>query len=310
MLFGKTKTENAAAASDASEFIFDATDADFEQSVLMASMDRPVIADFWAPWCGPCKQLTPALEKTVADVKGAVLLAKINIDENQGIAAALRIQSIPTVFAFFQGRPVDAFQGAVSPAQIKAFVDKLVQISKSALPDALDIPAAMKSAAQALAEKNLPQAQALYAQILHQDEKNAQAYVGLARVLIAADELEQAKNLVDGAPPEISCAPVFSEALSALELAQTKPAGKLEDLLGRVAASPDDHQARYDLALAQFSEGEREEAIDSLIEIIRRSRTWNEEAARKQLLKFFDALGPADPLVVQGRRKLSSALFS
>jgi putative thioredoxin len=310
MLFGKTKDEAVVEPVPEGALIFDVTEADFEARVLGPSMEKPVIVDFWAPWCGPCKQLGPLLEKAVTENAGAVLMAKINVDENKQIAAALKIQSIPTVFAFFQGRPIDAFQGALPESQIKIFIDKLVKISKQAAPDAIDIPEAMKGAAAALAAKDFHAAQQIYSHILHQDRKNAAAYVGLVRTLIAAGVVDEAKQLVDSAPPEISGQSVFAEARTALELAQNKPASALGKLEAEVAKNPADHQARFDLALAQFAEEQKEAAIDSLLEIIEKKRDWNEDAARKQLIKFFEALGPADPLTLQGRRKLSAILFS
>lgn len=309
MLFGKNK-DPAPTVAPQGAYVFDVSEADFEQRVLMASMQTPVIVDFWAPWCGPCKQLIPALEAAVNATNGAVLMAKINVDENQQIAAALKIQSIPTVFAFFQGRPVDAFQGAQPDSAIKKFVEKLVHIAKQSAPDAIDVPEALKAAAQALAEKDFGTAQGIYTHILHQDEKNAQAYVGLVRTLIGAGAVDQAQHLVETAPPEIAKQNTFAEAKTALELAQQKPGGNSGVLAQKVAQNPADHQARFDLALAQFAEGHKEEAIDNLIDIVRQSRAWNEDGARKQIVKFFEAMGSADPITVQGRKKLSSVLFS
>lgn len=294
----------------ASPAVFDVTTAEFEQNVIMASMQRPVIVDFWAPWCGPCKQLGPLLEKAVQAAGGAVLMAKVNIDQNQELAAALRIQSVPTVYAFFGGRPVDGFQGAVPESQIKAFIDKLVALAKQATPGALDIPAALQQGAQALAQGALPMAQQIYAQILAQDAKNAQAYVGLIRTYIAAGQIEQACAMVDHAPPEIGNQSAFAEARSALELAQMSPAAPLADLQARAEKNPQDLQAVYDYALGLYTAGQREAAIESLLSIVRKNRTWNEDAARKHLLKIFEALGPADPLVAEARRKLSTILFS
>jgi putative thioredoxin len=250
------------------------------------------------------------LEAAVRATNGEVLLAKIDIDKNQGLAQALRIQSVPTIYAFFGGRPIDAFQGALPESQVKAFVAKIVQAVRQSQPDAIDVPQALKDAAQALSEKNLGAAQALYAQILAQDENNAHAYAGIIRVLIAADQVDQAKQLVDNVPPQIAKSNAFQEAKTALELASQKPGGDHSALLAKVNANPDDHQTRFDLAMAQFTSGEQEAGMDSLLEIIQRNRTWNEEEARKQLIKFFEALGHADPLVLAARKKLSSILFS
>ncbi len=290
--------------------IFDVTGPEFEQKVLHASMEAPVIVDFWAPWCGPCKQLGPVLEAAVMAAGGQVTMAKVNLDENQELAQALRIQSVPTVFAFFQGRPVDAFQGAKPESEVKAFVAQLVKLAKSSAPDAIDIPEALAMAAQALADEDFGAAQAIYAQVLSQDETNADAYAGLIRTYIAAGVNEQAQALIENAPPEIAKSSAFEAAKSALELAEASPSGSLEDLAIKVTRAPDDHEARFDLAMAEFTGGRKEEAIDNLIEIIRREREWEDEKARKQLLKFFEALGPSDPLSIKGRRKLSSVLFS
>lgn len=315
MFFGNSNKAQAPAMAPAgtapsANTIFEAGAADFEAKVLLASMQRPVIAYFTAPWCGPCKQLGPVLEVAVNAVGGAVSMAKINIDNNQELAAALRIQSVPTVYAFFQGRPVDAFQGAVPESQIKAFIAKLLQLAKQAMPGALDIPEALKAAAQAMADSDLATAQGIYVQILQQDDKNAPAYAGMVRVMIAAGQVEQARGFLDGLPPEIKKTSAYSEAKTALELAEAKPASPLTALLAAVQAAPDDHQARIDLALGQFSSDQREAAVETLLESIRRNRMWNEETARKQLVKFFEAMGHGDPLTIEARKKLSAILFS
>ena len=310
MLFGSKKPAAPVAPAQPGAIVFEASGADFETLVLRASMDKPVIAYFTAPWCGPCKQLGPILENAVNAAGGEVRLAKINLDENQELAAALRIQSVPTIYAFFGGRPIDAFQGALPEPQVKEFVAKLIQVARQARPDAIDVPETLKVAAQALAAGDFGTAQGIYAQVLTQDEKNAKAYVGLVRCFIAADHIKEAEKLVENAPEEIAKDSSFAEAHTALELAKAKPQGSTHKLAAAVAKNPDDHQARYDLALAQFTSGQREEGIESLLEIMRRNRGWNEEEARKQLLKFFEAMGGADPLTIQSRRKLSTILFS
>ncbi|MCD8498148.1 MAG: thioredoxin [Alphaproteobacteria bacterium] len=311
MFFGSKKSGGPdAPANTNAAVIFDVSAPDFEDKVMRASMEKPVIVDFWAPWCGPCKQMMPTLEKAVNDLGGDVLLAKVNIDENPELAQALRIQSVPTVYAFLGGRPVDAFQGAQPESAIKTFLHKVVQAAKQMKPDALDIPEALKGAAEALAQGDLMTAQNIYVQVLGQDERNVQAYVGLVRVFIAANELEQAAGMVENAPPEIAKSPLFAEAKTALELAQNKPSGAAAQFEAVLAKNPDDHQARLDFAGALFAEGKKEAAIEQLLISIEKNRMWNEEAARKQLLKYFEALGPVDPLVIESRRKLSSLLFS
>jgi putative thioredoxin len=299
-----------AAAAPAGAVIFDVGGADFEERVLKASLEKPVIVDFWAPWCRPCKQLMPILEKAVNAAGGEVLLAKVNIDEHPELAQAMRVQSVPTVYALFGGRPVDAFAGAQPESATKVFVDKLVKIARGAKPDAVVIPDALKAAAQALAAGDLGTAQSLYAQILQQDEKNVEAYVGIVRVFIAASQLEQAQALIENAPPEIAKNSNFAAAKTALALAQKAPKGGFDDLLHNVAKNPQDMQAKLDLAEAQFASGAREDAVETLLAAIAQDREWNEQAARKALLKFFEALGHGDPLTVAARKKLSTLLFS
>lgn len=292
------------------EIIFDCAEMEFEEKVLKASMERPIIVDFWAPWCGPCKQLMPLLESAVQGAGGEVALAKINLDENQQLGQMLRVQSVPAVFAFFQGRPVDAFQGVIPESQIKVFIAKLVTAARSAKPDAIDIPESLTAAEAALASADLATAQSLYAQILEQDESNIRAFVGLVRTMIAGGQIDYAAAMVENAPEEISKQSMFAEAKTALELAQNAPTGESAALATAVEKSPNDHQARFDLALAQFAEGAREEALNNLLHIIEIDREWNEGAARAQLLKFFEAMGHGDPLTMSARRKLSSMLFS
>lgn len=310
-MFGNISQDNAPQGQSASATIFDVSTQDFETRVMAASMEKPVIVDFWAPWCGPCKQLMPVLEKVVNAAGGEVLLAKVNLDENQELAQALRVQSVPMVFAFFGGRPVDAFQGMVPESQVQAFVDKLVQAARGAKPDAIDIPEALKTAGEALAVQDLQTAQGIYASVLQQDEKNAAAYAGMLRVFIAAGQIEQAQALSEQVPEEVAKDPAFNEAKTALELAANPPdLSALEKLQKKAADNPQDIEAKCALAEVQFGAGHKEEAIDTLLAAIEQDKEWNEQEARKNLLRFFEALGNADPLTVQGRKKLSSLLFS
>lgn len=309
MLIGNENDNVPAPAND--DLIFDVGTNDFEDRVMRASVDTPVLVDFWAPWCGPCKQLGPALEQAVQSAGGKVKLAKVNIDDNPELAQALRIQSVPMVFAFMQGQPVNAFVGVKSQSEIAAFIDQLVRAAQQADPDAIDVPAALKEAGEAVANGDLNIAQGLYVQILTQDENNVQAYTGLIRTFIAGGQLEHAQEMINEAPEAIAKDPQFEAAKTALELAQNAP--EEEDftlLLGKLELNPEDHAARFELAEGLFAAGKKEEAIDELVEIVRRNRKWEDEKARKQLIKYFDALGPADPLTVEGRKKLSSVLFS
>jgi len=310
-MFGLTPKPAAAPAAENTGIIFDVNVQDFEARVIAASMEKPVIVDFWAPWCGPCKQLMPVLEAAVNAAGGEVFLAKVNLDENPELAQALRVQSVPAVFAFLGGRPVDAFQGAQPESAIKAFIDKLIQSARGNQPGAIDIPEALTAAAQALSDKDLQMAQGIYAQILQQDEKNAVAYAGMVRTFIAADMIEQAAGLVEGAPEEITSNAEFAAARTAVEMAQNAPdPSTINALKDKVEKDPKDMESKCALAEVLFGAGDKEEAIETLLQAIAYDKEWNEQEARQILLKFFEALGHTDPLTIQGRKKLSSLLFS
>ena len=291
------------------DLIKDSGDATFMADVMEASRTVPVIVDFWAPWCGPCKQLGPLLEKNVRAAKGAVRMVKIDIDKNPQIAGQLRIQSIPAVFAFFQGRPVDGFAGAQPESQIKQFVDRLIKMGGGAEDDGLG--EALEAAAEALEAGDASTASSIYNQILQHEPTNAPAFAGLARCLISVSDFARARQLLDGATPEQAKNAEVIAARSALDLAeQSASVGPVDDLTARLASDPNDHEARFDLAMAFYASGKREEAVEELLELVRRDREWNEQQARKQLVKFFEAFGPTDKLTLMARRKLSSILFS
>ncbi|MCH8038607.1 MAG: thioredoxin [Proteobacteria bacterium] len=290
--------------------IKDSDTAGFAQDVIEASMTTPVIVDFWAPWCGPCKQLTPALEKTVQAARGAVRMVKVNIDENQDLAAQLRIQSIPAVYAFVKGQPVDGFVGAQSESQVKAFVERLASQAGAELgPSPVD--QALEQAQAALESGQPAAASALFGQVLQHEPDNETALAGLIRCHLDAGDVAAARQMFDSLPEDKTAAAAFASIKAALELAeQSAETGEIPELEARVAAQPNDHQARFDLAMALRAAGEREAAVEALLEIIGRDRNWNEAAARHQLLKFFEAWGPKDELTQSARRRLSSLLFS
>ncbi len=310
-----TPTLGANGGANGGEPIKHATTQSFMADVVDASHDVPVIVDFWAPWCGPCKQLGPILEKAVRETRGAVRMVKVNIDENPEIAQQMRIQSIPVVYAFSQGKPVDGFVGAVPESQIKQFVKKLIQAGGGAAPES-PIDQALEQAKQLMDAGDMATAGGLLAQVVQHDPQNAIARARLARCLLAGGDAKRAKATLDVITPDKlkdpAVATEVNAAKAALDLAESAATagGSIEELKQKVAGDPNDHQARIDLAVALYAAGNGEAAIDELIESIRRNRTWNEEAARKQLLKLFEAFGPTDPRTVQGRRKLSSVLFS
>ncbi len=292
------------------DLIKDATEASFMADVVEASQTVPVIVDFWAPWCGPCKTLGPQLESAVRAANGAVKMVKINVDDAQAIAGHLQIQSIPTVFAFYQGQPIDRFEGAVPQSELNAFVDRVIAAGGGTSP-ADDLNAAVEAAEEMLAAGDASDAAQTFAAIVEEDESHAGAYGGLVRSHIALNDLDQAEAILNGASAEISTAPELEAAAAQLELArQAAGAGPVDDLQAAVSADENDHQARFDLAQALHANGDAEGAVNQLLELFRRDRDWNEGAAKTQLFTVFDALKPNDPVAMTGRRKLSSMIFA
>ncbi len=300
-MFGMGET-----AAPAADLILDGTEATFMQDVIEASKDTPIIVDFWATWCGPCKQLTPALEAAVTAAKGKVRLVKIDVDKNQRIAGQLRIQSIPTVYAFWQGQPVDGFQGAQPGSEIKAFIDRVTALGgDGGLADAI------AAAEDMLTEGAAADAAETFAAILGEEPENAAAYGGLCRSYLAIGDLDQTQALLDAAPAKIAKSLEVEAARAQLELARQAASAGPEDVLRRaVDADPANHQARFDLAIALNASGKVDAAVDELLDLFRRDREWNDAAAKAQLMIIFDALKPTDPIALKGRRRLSSMIFA
>jgi putative thioredoxin len=294
----------AAAAADS--FVKDTTTQAFVKDVIEESKRQPVLVDFWAPWCGPCKQLTPVLEKVVRAAKGKVKLVKMNIDDHPAIPGQMGIQSIPAVIAFVNGQPADGFMGALPESQVVAFLER---ITKGAIGgEAQDL---IKAADAALAEGDAAGAAALYAQLLAEDNGNVPALAGLARSYVKTGALDQARQTLALVPASKANDPAVVAARAALDLTeQAKTVGPIAELEQKVAANPLDHQARFDLALALNAKGRRGEALEQLIAIVRRDRKWNDDGARKQLVQLFDAWGPTDEATIEGRKRLSSILFA
>jgi putative thioredoxin len=298
--------QNTAAGAAADTAIKEATTQSFVKDVIEESRRQPVLVDFWAPWCGPCKQLTPILEKVVRAAKGKLKLVKMNIDEHPSIPGQMGIQSIPAVIAFVNGQPADGFLGALPESQVLAFIERLTKGRVSAEDKDL-----LKAADTALTDGDPAGAADLYARVLADEPTNVQALAGLARCYVASGALEQAKQTLAMIPESKHGDAAVAAARAAVELAeQATSLGPINELEQKVAADPLDHQSRFDLALALNAKGRRNEALDHLIEITRRDRKWNDDGARKQLVQLFDAWGPNDETTVEGRKRLSSILFA
>ena len=284
----------------------DTTTQTFVKDVIEESKRQPVLVDFWAEWCGPCKQLAPVLEQAVRAAKGKVKLVKMDIDKHPTIPGQLGIQSIPAVFAFVNGQPVDGFLGALPESQVTAFIERLTKDRIGG--EERDL---LKSADDVLASGDAAGAADLYAKVLAQDSGNLAALGGLARSYVRTGALEQARQTLALVPEAKRNDPAIVAARAALEVSeQAKAVGPIADLEQKVATNPLDHQARFDLALALNGKGRRQEAVDNLLEIVKRDRKWNDDGARKQLVQFFEAWGPTDEATVNGRKRLSSILFS
>jgi putative thioredoxin len=301
------QTGAAPAATAAPEgLIKETTTQGFMKDVIEESKRQPVLIDFWAPWCGPCKQLTPVLEKVVKAAKGKVKLVKMNIDDHPAIPGQMGIQSIPAVIAFVNGQPADGFMGALPESQVTAFIERLTKGKVGG--EAQDL---MKEAEALVAEGDAQSAAQIYAQLIQEDDTNVGAVAGLARCYLAVGQLDKAKETLAKIPEAKRNDAAVAAARAALEVAeQANSVGPVGELEKKVAANPLDHQARFDLAVALSAANKRQEAVDQLIEVVRRDRKWNDDGARKQLVQFFEAWGPTDEATVAGRRRLSSILFS
>ncbi len=305
--FGKRSGAAPAAGGGAADLVKETTTAAFKADVIDASKSAVVLVDFWADWCGPCKQLAPVLEKVVRSYGGKVRLVKLNVDLHPSIPGQLRIQSLPTVYAFKDGRPLDGFMGLQPESAIKAFIDKIIGEGGAA-----DLEVAVAEADKILEAGDLQGAAEIYASVLQEDQQNVQALAGLARCYLKSGDVARAEQTLGLIPPDKQNASAVTSVKAAIDLAKLAggPAADVAALEGKVAADPADHQARIDLAVALAAGGDKDGAVDQLLESFRRDRNWNEQAARKQLVQLFEAWGPKDPATLDGRRRLSSLMFA
>jgi putative thioredoxin len=308
-------SSSSAKSEGASDLIKESSDRAFMADVIEASRTVPVIVDFWATWCGPCKQLTPLLEKYVKAAKGAVRLVKIDVDRNPAVAGQLRVQSIPAVYAFYQGRPVNYFVGAQREPQIKQFIDGLIQAAAGAGGEDAGLDGMLEDvlahAKEALEQGDHATALSIYNEILRADSANAVAYAGVIRCSMLRKDFKKAKQLVEKAPEAVASSPEVKSIRGTLDLLEEcQEVGNIGDLERQLASNPADHQIRFDLAMAYFLAGNREACVEGLLELVRRDREWQEQRARKQLVRLFEAFGPTDSLTISSRRRLSSILFS